>query len=223
MPSFRSHQICPLKGFIVSTHRLSCPRPPPMVDNTDWFYNSPLLIKNRRFSFTNVSWLLDTRTDAMKKFIVKHLLALPWAIERCRRGLPWPPYFRGYSRELVSKPAIFFSIKNSRRGGATVERVYYTWFSFAWIFLALRRVASSHLAFPVRIFVLDFSYATRRSLSRRRPGFDFWSSSYLKEALYLQEFTSGFNYTIVTLKISFSVRYIDPHAKILAEGKNRQT
>ena len=28
MHSFRNRQICPLKGFIVSTHRLSCPPPP---------------------------------------------------------------------------------------------------------------------------------------------------------------------------------------------------
>ena len=64
---------------------------------------------NNGFLLTNVSWLLDTRKDAMNKkkyFTFIFLFAKDY--RTMTSGLQVASCFRRYSRELVSKPAISF-------------------------------------------------------------------------------------------------------------------
>ena len=59
---------------------------------------------------TNVSWLVDTRKDAMKK-PSSHNFMFAKVYRTMTSGWQGPPYFGRYGRELVSKPAI--SLKKS--------------------------------------------------------------------------------------------------------------
>ena len=70
--------------------------------------------KIRRFSSTNVSWLLDTRKDTIENkvsiyFVVRKGLSIDMT-----SGCRGTPYLRRYDREPVLKPAIL--LKKSWRG-----------------------------------------------------------------------------------------------------------
>ena len=71
--------------------------------------------KKQRSVFTNASWLLDARKDAVK-VISSYVFLLAKDDRTMTLGWQGAPYFRKYGRELVSKPAI--SVKKSWGGVA---------------------------------------------------------------------------------------------------------
>ena len=88
-----------------------CNSATPIVTH-DWFYDrSP---QNQRFSWTNVSWLLDTRKGIIENKVSMLFLVCKRPIDRWRRGCHGTAYFRKYDRELVLKPSI--SLKESWGG-----------------------------------------------------------------------------------------------------------
>ena len=87
---------------------LPADRKPSKGQTANLFYDSPR--PKQAISLTNVSWLLDTRKDAMKK-VSPFICLFAKDNQTMTSGWQGAPYFRSYGRMLVSKPAI--SLKKS--------------------------------------------------------------------------------------------------------------
>ena len=112
---------------------------------------------NQRFSLTHVSWLFDTRKDAMEK---KSFMSCSACKRLSNDDIGWQgaPSFRRYGWELVSKPAILLKKNRGAYRRTTPSLGHHCRFLLGVPYCGPHPALRS---FRVVIFISQFDFLTR--------------------------------------------------------------